>query len=757
MKSENVRIAVLNQYDEVITFLDNEIDGAMNYYDEILHTYLKGSAYTFEFSTLNNHEDVKYLVEGNKISFVRDLNGENKGYYLNIVDVEKDENEIKVISYGLLFELLNEECGKYTPSSSMTMEKYINALGFEHSFTIGINEVSNKSIKNEWEGTETILSRLYSIASVFNAEIEFVTHLNDDYSLNDIVMNIYREHDDNNQGMGKDKTSTILRYGVDIESISKKSDITELFTSIRPSGSNGLTLKSLNGKKEYDENNNVIFEVVGNDLRAPQSRSRFPSTIITDNDKDMYIVRSWSYETDNVNVLYSQSKAELKKYMNPKITYDVKGYVDGDIGDTYTIEDSEYEPALYLEARITEQKICFTDPSKNTTTFDNFEEKQSDISSSLMKEMYSMIDKNKKYDLVISSNKGTVFKKVEDASIFTAYIKDNGKDVSDDFIIQWYKDDVLLFEGNSINVYGTDFSSDKKTIVYTVKAYLNDIEKVNQQFTCLFVTDGEKGEQGEKGDKGDPGENGDPGKSVVSIEHEFYLSTSKTEQTGGEWVLVQPEWIDNTYLWIRNKITYENPYSIEYTEPYVDASWEVSGIVQDNLDEYINSNDSRVEVIEKDVTDVSKDASNANSTIDGLINELGSYAKKDEIPDTSNFTTVSEVNTLINKSNDNFTVKIEEINRLLNELGETSNENFSQFFKYFKFDTDGLTIGRSDSIIRLVMDNDIVKFMCEGKEVAYFSDSKLFITDGEFVNSIKIGKFSFLPKSNGSLDFKKVG
>lgn len=748
MKSDNVRIAVLNQYDEVITFLDNEIDGAMNYYDEILHTYLKGSAYTFEFSTLNNHEDVKYIVEGNKLSFIRDLNGENKSYYLNIVDVEKDESEIKVLSYGLLFELLNEECGPYKPGSAMSMESYINALGFEHSFSIGINEVSDKSISNEWTGTETILSRLYSIASVFNAEIEFVTHLNDDYSLKDIVMNIYREHDDNNQGMGKDKTSTILRYGVDIESISKKSDITELFTSIRPTGSNGLTLKSLNGKKEYDENNNVIFEVVGNDLRAPQSRSRFPSTIITDNDKDMYIVRSWSYETDNVNVLYSQSKAELKKYMNPKVTYDVKGYVDGDIGDTYTIEDSEYEPSLYLEARITEQKICFTDPSKNTTTFDNFEEKQSDISSSLMKEMYSMIDKNKKYDLVISSNKGIVFKKVEDASIFTAYIKDNGKDVSDDFVIQWYKDDVFLFEGNSINVYGTDFESGKNTIVYTIKAYLNGIERVNQQFTCLFVTDGEKGE---------PGENGDPGKSVVSIEHEFYLSTSKTDQTGGEWVLVQPEWINNTYLWIRNKITYENPYSIEYTEPYVDASWEVSGIVQDNLDEYINSNDSRVEVIEKDVTDVSKEASNANSTIDGLIDELGSYAKKDEIPDTSNFTTVTEVNTLINKSNDNFTVKIEEINRLINELGETSNENFSQFFKYFKFYTDGLTIGRSNSIIRLVMDNDIVKFMCEGKEVAYFTDSKLYITDGEFVNSIKIGKFAFLPKSNGSLDFKKVG
>ena len=43
---DNVRIAVLDAYDNVCIFLDNTIDEAMHYYKDELHTYLSGSAYT---------------------------------------------------------------------------------------------------------------------------------------------------------------------------------------------------------------------------------------------------------------------------------------------------------------------------------------------------------------------------------------------------------------------------------------------------------------------------------------------------------------------------------------------------------------------------------------------------------------------------------------------------------------------------------------------------------------------------------------
>ena len=44
---EYIRIAVLSAYDEVCAFLDNSIEKAMHYWDDELHTYLKGAAYTY--------------------------------------------------------------------------------------------------------------------------------------------------------------------------------------------------------------------------------------------------------------------------------------------------------------------------------------------------------------------------------------------------------------------------------------------------------------------------------------------------------------------------------------------------------------------------------------------------------------------------------------------------------------------------------------------------------------------------------------
>lgn len=76
------------------------------------------------------------------------------------------------------------------------------------------------------------------------------------------------------------------------------------------------------------------------------------------------------------------------------------------------------------------------------------------------------------------------------------------------------------------------------------------------------------------GAKGQNGSTGAAGQSVTSVTAEYYLSTSKTTQTGGSWVTTMPTWSSGKYLWIRNKIVYANPAKTEYTTPYCDSSWE---------------------------------------------------------------------------------------------------------------------------------------------------------------------------------------
>lgn len=316
---EYIRIAILNPYNKVLAFLDNTVPNAMHYFNETLHTYLKGSSYTFEFTTMTAHDDAAFLVEGNKLSFKR----KGKDYHLTIMSVEKGGDTTTVTAYGLCLELTNEYVGEYKATRAMSFVEYINAYGFERSFVIGKNEVSNKKISHEWTGSDTVLARLYSIANVFDAELEFVTELNDDYSLKNVVLNIYRAHSDSIQGMGTDKRSTILRYPNNIYGITKTSDITELYTAIRPTGTNGLQLNSISGRTVKDSNGNVLYKVQGNNILAPQSRDRFPSTLITNHSNDMYAVQIWSYETENVETLYGQALAQLKKNCVPKVTYDV--------------------------------------------------------------------------------------------------------------------------------------------------------------------------------------------------------------------------------------------------------------------------------------------------------------------------------------------------------------------------------------------------------------------------------------------------
>lgn len=67
-----------------------------------------------------------------------------------------------------------------------------------------------------------------------------------------------------------------------------------------------------------------------------------------------------------------------------------------------------------------------------------------------------------------------------------------------------------------------------------------------------------------------------------------------------------------------------------------------------------------------------------------------------------------------------------------------------------------LELGSVTSDIILKQTNDRIQFIQNGEEVAYVSNNTLYITDGHFLNSLRVGDFAFIPRANGSLDFKKV-
>lgn len=461
---ENIRIAVLNTYDKVCTFLDNKAPDALHFYDDELHQYLKGTANTYSFKVSSKHSDAVYLTEGNKLAF----RYQNQDFYLNIMHVTCDEYEMEVEAYSLNFELLNEMKEAYKASTTMTFQQYLNLFDYEKIVVLGINEVSDKSIVYEWTEPETMLARMFSLASAFDAEAELLPVLNNDYSLKHIVLNVYRKNTDTIQGIGIKRTDIVLRYGKNVKGITKKSNIIDLYTSIKPIGKNELTIAALN-KTENDVNGKIEYQSPGGSpyIMAVQARDRFPSNLMA-KANERYIMKTQYYDTDNINILYKEALVQLKENCVPQVEYEAEGYFNTGIGDTVTIVDEAYTPNLYLRARVVEQQRSFTDPSNNKTTFSNYKELQSQIDPVLIQKMNKMIFANKAYTCSILTDNGVVFKNGKGTTTLTASIMDTGKDMTDSFIIHWYKDGVEIATGESITVFAREI--DEKT-VYMFEAF----------------------------------------------------------------------------------------------------------------------------------------------------------------------------------------------------------------------------------------------------------------------------------------------
>ena len=501
---DSIRIAILSANNTPIAFMDNAHKKSMHYWDDELHEYLQGAANTYTFAVNAKHPDAEHVTVGNKVAFTY----KGKSYYLNIVNTDQTEKTITATAWSLSFELINEDAGEYKAGKAMSFEEYLAVFDAERTLKLGLNEVSNKRITNEWTGTTSILKRLFSLANVFSAEIEFETVLNSDYSLKEIVLNVYREHSDTDSGIGEYRGDVVLRYGKGITGIRKTTDAEKLYTCIQPTGKDGLTINGLD-KKEYDENGNIEYFTDGALIRAPQARDRFPSNIV--NKADAYILMRKEYDTDSKDKLYSMALSDLKTASEPVVTYEVDGYFDTNIGDTVRIQDQEWTPVLYLQARVSEQVRSLTNPNTAKTVFTNYKELMSEISSDLLDKMQDLINKAKIYTCSIATNNGTIFKNGVGSTTLTAYAYNNGVDVSGNLEIRWSKDGTEFYVGKSVTVNATDVDT---KAVYSFEALENGIKRGYYEVTITDVMDGEDGkdgEQGPQGEKGEQGEQGPPG------------------------------------------------------------------------------------------------------------------------------------------------------------------------------------------------------------------------------------------------------
>lgn len=144
--------------------------------------------------------------------------------------------------------------------------------------------------------------------------------------------------------------------------------------------------------------------------------------------------------------------------------------------------------------------------------------------------------------------------------------------------------------------------------------WLNSIPLVNEGYT-LWTKATWKYSDGTSSEVYSPSITGKTGKGIKSVETEYYLSTSKTEVTGGEWKNIQPSKTADTWIWTRLKTTFTDD-SIGYSEPPIKDD------LLNSLADISISNKSTIEQLNGSITHLVNQTTENKTSVDTVKTEL---------------------------------------------------------------------------------------------------------------------------------------
>ncbi|WP_270627425.1 gp58-like family protein [Ligilactobacillus ruminis] len=294
-----------------------------------------------------------------------------KTWLFTILDYEETQYTKTVYAEDAGIELLNKACDIWKSSGPHSFEYYFNLVTSGTPWKLGVNQLAGLERTLTYEGRDTGLGRLLSILKGFdNAECTFDVAVKMN-APSEFKINVYKS-------VGNDRSDVQMVYNHELDNITKKESRAEFVTALCGVGG---TIQTEDGQGNTQDAGNVDFADLEYNkdglvttkgdkfLRAVDANKRFNPGQTT------YIEAFYEYDTQSPSELLNRTITRLKTYSEPQYTYtaDVK-VIDNTlkIGDTVTIIDHDYNPALYLSARVAKLEKTYTDPSQNTIEFCNY-------------------------------------------------------------------------------------------------------------------------------------------------------------------------------------------------------------------------------------------------------------------------------------------------------------------------------------------------------------------------------------------------
>lgn len=337
-------------------------------YDDKHTLTLDAGSSSYEFKIDKSDEASQCMDSGNYIVLQDD---DGKTWLFTVLDYEETQYTKTVYTEDAGIELLNKACDIWKSSGPHSFEYYFNLVTSGTPWKLGVNQLAGLERTLKYESRDTGLGRLLSILKGFdNAECTFDVAVKMN-APSEFKINVYKS-------VGNDRSDVQMVYNHELNNITKKESRAEFVTALCGVGG---TIQTEDGQGNTQDAGNIDFADLEYNhdglvttkgdkfLRAVDANKRFNPGQAT------YIEAFYEYDTQSASELLNRTVTRLKTYSEPQYTYtaDVK-VIDSTlkIGDTVTIIDHDYNPALYLSARVAKLEKSYTDPSKNTIEFCNY-------------------------------------------------------------------------------------------------------------------------------------------------------------------------------------------------------------------------------------------------------------------------------------------------------------------------------------------------------------------------------------------------
>lgn len=162
-------------------------------------------------------------------------------------------------------------------------------------------------------------------------------------------------------------------------------------------------------------------------------------------------------------------------------------------------------------------------------------------------------------------------------------------------------------------------------------------------------------------------------------------------------------------------------------------------------------------IVEDELNSIRVEMQTNMTSIQQSMEEITMTALQDYVAKSDFETYQEQVSTEFTQTAEDFNFQFNNITSQITTIDGNTQQQFQEINKYIRFVDGNIILGESGNEITLKIENDRIAFIQNNNEVAYFSNNKLTVLDGDFLNSLKIGNFAFKPRANGNLSLVYVG